>query len=114
MSVLCTSTGNPTPSIIWRFGGNLTRFDQTDPPPTNPRGSVISGNRFEYTEGQAKSTLHITNVVYPHDNGVYDCFGVNSHGGMERSTTATFTLEVQGIKAKAYLTSISAYFAYFF
>ena len=100
VDISCTSTGIPTPSIVWRFRGAPTRFTATDGTPTDPSGNLpASSTDFSYTEGSVTSTLQIVAPVYPDDDGVYECFGINSHGGVDTNTSDTITVIVQGTQA---------------
>ena len=99
VAISCTSTGIPTPSIVWRFRGAPTRFTATDGTPTDPSGSLNPSSDFIYTEGSITSTLQIVAPVYPDDDGVYECIGINSHGGVDTNTSDTITVVVQGTQA---------------
>ena len=91
----CTSTGNPAPSFTWRLNGVDIPTSSYVDTPVNPSVSVTSP--YTRTDGSTTSNLNISSPEYPSDDGVYECIGVNSHGGINSNTTATITVIVQGI-----------------
>ncbi len=97
----CTSEGNPAPSFTWRRDGvtlfsNLYTDTPIEPAITIPAIGVIP---YVRTNGMTTSVLTISGAVYPDDDGVYECFGTNSHAGIDNSSSASITVTVQGTTA---------------
>ena len=110
-NITCSSSGEPYPTISWTLRDQSTRFDQTDI--TTERLILRVRNAQdelvpEFTSGSTLSTLHIVNAQYPADNGVYQCTGLNYHGGENFTHTEEIIVQVQGkLKDAMYKSAMS-------
>ena len=106
VNLACTVTGAPLPTIIWNFKGmNETRFRQTDSSigvdlmHTTFRSTDFLGlpyNRTVVVPGIAMSTLHIENMTYPEDDGVYNCIGSNTGFSITATSSVPTLVQIEG------------------
>ena len=102
----CIATGAPLPTIIWNFKGmNETRFRQTDSSigvhliQTTFRSTDFLGlpyNKTTVVPGIAMSTLHIENMTYPDDDGVYNCIGLNTGFSITATSRVSTPVQIEG------------------
>ncbi len=93
IDISCNSTGGPIPSITWTINNQNTNFSQSDDV-TNP---IFNTNPVTTTPGYTVSTLHIVNAQYPTHNGVFTCTGTNTISGTQQTSSASITVQVQGM-----------------
>ena len=99
VTISCTSTGTPTPSIVWMLHGQpapfikhiITRQSEIHQiPHTSPPA-------FSITVGSTTSNLQIVNARYPDHDGVYTCVGTNSYKMVNTiSSSGNITVQVLG------------------
>ena len=99
VTISCTSTGAPTPTIEWTFNDLPIQFSvEVISTANETRASLIrSGASFETTIalGNVISFLSIVNSVYPTHDGNYKCTGSNNRTGVNVSAAA-ITVQVIG------------------
>ena len=91
VTVSCTSTGAPTPTMTWELDGEITPFMQFDTSEDTQATLVrISMTEFrpDITLGSISSDLTITNAQYPDHDGVYTCIGSNDEQLVTTSTSS--------------------------
>ena len=96
LDISCISTGTPAPIVTWTLNNQLTSFTQTD---TYTNHSVTRSGASQavvVTQGNVVSTLHIVNVQYPADIGVYVCIGSNTYGDSIASSYASISVNIPG------------------
>jgi pectin methylesterase-like acyl-CoA thioesterase len=74
-TINATASGNPFPVFQWQFAG----VNLTDGP--GPNGEIYAGTQT--------TSLNITNVQYPADQGTYSFIATNSAGAVTNSMTLT-------------------------
>ena len=89
--ISCTSTGAPTPSMIWELNGETTPFLQFDT--LEATQAVLVRNAMDdivpdITVGIITSDLTIVNAEYPNHDGVYTCIGSNDEQMVDTSTSS--------------------------
>ena len=96
----CTSTGAPTPSIVWMLDGQPAPFIKND---ISTRESEVhqipltSPPVFGIILGSITSNLHVVNARYPDHDGVYTCVGTNSYKMVNTiSSSDNITVQVLG------------------
>ena len=98
VTISCTSTGAPTPTMTWELNGEITPFMQFDITEAT-QASVIRnamGNFVpDITPGNIISNLPISNAQYPDHDGVYTCIGSNDER-MVNINTSSITVVVFG------------------
>ena len=98
--ISCRSVGAPAPSITWELDNQIVSFEQTDTV-TQFEATLtgfIGGQRdVDVTPGNIISDLHIVSARYPDHDGLYTCVGTNSNDLTVATSSATVTVEVQGI-----------------
>ena len=99
VTISCTSTGAPTPTIEWTFNDLPIPFNVEVISTANETQASLtrSGPSFEttITPGCATSFLNIVNSVYPTHDGNYTCTGSNDDMGTNFSA-AVITVQVIG------------------
>ena len=91
VTISCTSTGAPTPTMTWELNGETTPFMQFD---TSEDTQVIvvrnAMNELvpDTTVGSITSDLTVTNAQYPDHDGVYTCTGSNDEQMVTTSTSS--------------------------
>ena len=108
VTISCTSTGAPVPSISWELNGQPVPFQsvniRTEGHVSLRRNQNAHGsNSFvpDITLGTTTSNLLIENAQYPDHNGVYACIGSNQ----ENSSRALISIQVTGMVIHMYMTS---------
>ena len=91
VTVSCTSTGAPTPTMTWELDGEISPFMQFDT--SEDTQAVLSRNVMgdlvpHITVGSITSDLTITNAQYPDHDGVYTCIGSNDEQMVITSTSS--------------------------
>ena len=91
VTLSCTSTGAPTPTMTWELNGETTpfmQFDRTEA--TQARVVCDAMDNFvpDITVGSIVSDLTITNAQYPDHDGVYTCIGSNDEQMVTTSTSS--------------------------
>ena len=93
VTISCTSTGAPTPTMTWELNGETTPFMQFDSSEAtqvivarNAMGNLVP----DITPGNIISNLPISNAQYPDHDGVYTCIGSND----EQMDTSTSSITV--------------------
>ena len=80
LSISCTSTGAPTPAIVWELNGQPAPYTPTEAMTIAQAqlvGTAGGGLTPNVTLGRITSDILINNAQYPADNGIYVCFGSN-------------------------------------
>ena len=85
-SIACMSTGAPVPTIRWTFNNQPVRFNTTE---------TMNDNLML---GSITSTLHLNDVRFPDDEGVYICIG--SSATTFTTSEIIFNVRVTGITSK--------------
>ena len=98
VTLSCTSTGAPTPSIVWTLDGRPAPFIANDISTMErvqqlPRYSPSDPLAFNILLGSVTSNLQIINAQYPDHDGVYTCIGTNN---INTSSSANITVQVLG------------------
>ena len=99
INISCTCTGVPLPTVRWTYNGlDEIPFSHTDV--SVDYGVRVTGNelgrRATLTSlGTAASTLHLMNIRYPQDQGVYQCIGSNTGTSITATSNASFTLRIE-------------------
>ena len=97
VTISCTSTGAPTPAIIWKLNNETAPFTSTTTE-TESLGTLArngDGNFVFNSLSTIVSNLLITNAQYPDHDGNYTCIGFNDNQ-MINTTSATITVQVLG------------------
>ena len=95
----CTSTGAPTPSIVWMLDGQPAPFIKND---IITRESEVhwipltSPPIFSITPGSITSYLEVVNARYPDHDGVYTCTGTNSYKMVNANSSVYISMQVLG------------------
>ncbi len=102
VNISCTSTGLPLPTIRWTFNGSdeipFNHTDiSTDFVPRDTMGDFYQSPYLIISHGNATSILHVKNIRYPEDQGVYKCIGSNTGTSITATSSATFTIRVQSM-----------------
>ena len=101
VNITCISTGAPLPNVRWTFNGlDEIPFSYTEESvdyEVQLKGPDIFLSPTLSSLGIATSTLHIENIRYPQDQGVYQCIGSNTGTGITATSNASFTLRVEGM-----------------
>ena len=97
VTISCTSTGAPTPTMTWELNGETTPFMQSDT--TEATQNVLSRNAMgdlvpDITPGSIISNLPISNAQYPDHDGVYTCIGSNDEQMVDTSTSSITVIVV--------------------
>ena len=92
--------GAPVPSITWEIDNQTVSFEQTDT--LTQFEATLTGTDggqrdTDVTPGNIISDLHIVSARYPDHDGLYTCVGTNSDDLTVATSSATVTVEVQGI-----------------
>ena len=98
--ISCRSVGAPAPSITWELDNQIVSFEQTDTVTqfeVTLTGTVGGMRGVDVTPGNIISELHIVSARYPDHEGVYTCIGTNSDDLNVASSSASVTVQVQGI-----------------
>lgn len=98
VTISCTSTGAPTPNIVWEFNNKTASFVSADNV-TNVQAGLVRNSMDdivpEITLGRITSSITILVAQYPDHDGVYTCIGSNDKQ-MINTSDATVTLQVVG------------------
>ena len=99
VTISCTSSGAPTPTITWLLDGQsqsfiLSEFQSGAQVMQRPRGPG-DPLEFDITLGSITSSLRIINATYPDDDGDYTCMGTNDEQ-MVNVSSAVITVQVHG------------------
>ena len=76
----CTSSGAPTPTIVWEMNGQSAQLNTTEvitQPQVQFVGAPGGGLAPDITLGNITSEVLIVNAQYPYANGAYTCIGSN-------------------------------------
>ena len=76
----CTSSGAPTPTIVWEMNGQPVQFNTTETitqPQVQFVGAPGGGLTPDVTLGNITSEVLIINAQNPSENGTYTCIGSN-------------------------------------
>lgn len=101
VTISCTSSGAPTPTITWLLNGQSQSFTlsetQSDAqvvilPRANPDVDPLE---FDITPGSITSNLRIVDARYPADDGDYTCVGTND-AQMMNVSSVVITVQVHG------------------
>ena len=99
VTISCTSTGAPTPSIIWLLNGQPAPFITSDSITKEHVTIVRNFNTLTFVPsirlGSIISTLQVVNARYPDHDGVYTCVGTNDNQ-MVNTSSAYITVQVLG------------------
>ena len=104
-NISCTSVGAPAPSITWELDNQIVSFEQTDTVTqfeATLTGTFGGQRGVDVTPGNIISDLHIVSARYPDHDGVYTCIGTNSDNLNVASSSASVTVQVQGIPVSDY------------
>ena len=98
LNISCTSTGAPTPTVIWILNGQLAPFSITEVtslPQAQLVGTSDGGLRPNVTLGRITSDIMIINAQYTADDGNYTCAGSNDN--FESNSSAHIYVQVLGM-----------------
>ena len=95
VSLSCTATGVPVPTISWSLNNTAAPFTQTDST-TDFSATSETSDQVSFALGCVVSTLLVVSAQYPAHQGEYVCTGSNSYAGNTTITSAVITLQVQG------------------
>ena len=96
VDISCTSTGVPVPTISWTLNNMATPFNRTDSF-TDHSVFIQRAGSVAITAGRVVSTLHIVNPLYPADEGVYVCIGLNTHARVTSNSSDMIRVQVLGM-----------------
>ena len=105
VTISCTSTGAPTPTITWKLNNDTAPFTSTTTE-TESQGTLAvdeNGNLVRDEDGNfvlnslstIVSNLLIINAQYPDHDGDYTCIGFNDNQ-MINTSSATITVQMLG------------------
>ena len=101
ITISCTSSGAPTPTITWLLDGQPSSITPSE---TQSDASVVQLPRpnpdvdpleFDITPGSIMSSLGIVDARYPTDDGDYTCVGTNDEQ-MINVSSVVITVQVHG------------------
>ena len=98
LNISCTSTGAPTPTVVWILNGQLASFSITEVtslPQAQLVGTSDGGLRPNVTLGRITSDITIVNAQYTADDGNYTCAGSNDN--FESNSSAHIYVQVLGM-----------------
>ena len=91
----CTSTGAPTPTIIWERNGRPAPFNTIEVitmPQAQPVGAPGGGLIHDVTPGNITSEILVINAT---ENGTYTCTGSNDN--FETNSSALIHIQLLGM-----------------
>ena len=88
VTVSCTSTGAPTPSIVWMLNSTSDSI-------TKEQATLVQNVVPSIILGSIISTLQVVNARYPDHDGEYTCVGTNDNQ-MVNTSSAYITVQVLG------------------
>lgn len=97
VTISCTSSGTPTPTITWLLDGQPAPFtpDATQNVATVTQVPGSSPPVFNIIRGSITSNLRIVDAMYPDHDGDYTCVGTNDEQMMIVSSEV-ITVQVHG------------------
>jgi hypothetical protein len=96
LTLSCSSTGVPLPTISWSVNGQIVNFDRIDQS-TEPSLFIHTPRYTSATLGIVNSTIRIEDIQYLADDGVYLCTGSIVHAGGEDTSSASLIVDVLGM-----------------
>ena len=98
VTISCTSTGAPVPTITWTFNTQPVQIIPTKVV-TESQAMLVRTNPNDFISdivvGNIMSSISIVNAQYPEDDGEYTCIGTNDIQMMNCSS-AMITVQVVG------------------
>ena len=100
-NITCSVSGVPIPTVSWEFNNQTMPFRQTI-----THVDVSTTDKGDVIPGKIISTLHLVEPVYPDQQGMYTCTGMNGFGSMAAIAITSSFVKVEG-KLVAFLLQLN-------